>query len=103
VLAGSKFDRVGLDYVYSNFGYCVLGRVIEAVAKTSYIEYLRNTFNVDVRLAGSTYEALLPNETVYYHDKPSVCYNMDLERMDSCAGLIISPIELVRFANSLSQ
>lgn len=28
---------------------------------------------------------------------------MNLERMDSCAGLIISPLELVRFANSLSQ
>lgn len=68
MLSESKFDRVGLDYVYSNFGYCVLGRVIEAVVKMSYIEYLRKTFNVDVRLGGSTFEALLQNETVYYHD-----------------------------------
>lgn len=28
---------------------------------------------------------------------------MPLQRMDSCAGLIISPLELVKFANNLQE
>jgi D-alanyl-D-alanine carboxypeptidase len=31
----------GEEYVYSNFGYCLLGRVIEKVSGMSYIEYVR--------------------------------------------------------------
>ena len=30
----------GSTYVYSNYGYCLLGRVIEKISKQSYIEYI---------------------------------------------------------------
>ncbi len=44
VLGESKINKVGENLVYSNFGFCVLGRVIESIVKTSYIDYLRSTF-----------------------------------------------------------
>ena len=38
----------GDSYVYSNFGYCLLGRIVEKVAQKPYIEYIRQKFKVDV-------------------------------------------------------
>lgn len=52
-----------------------------------------------MRVAGSTTDKLLANESFYYRGES--CFTMPLERMDSCAGLIISARELVRFAASL--
>ncbi len=52
-------------------------------------------------IAGSTAEKLLPDESFYYSKEQEDCWTMPLSRMDSCAGLIISPKELARFANLL--
>lgn len=41
-------EEVGKTYTYSNFGYCLLGRVIEKVTGKTYIDFLRDTFQVDV-------------------------------------------------------
>ena len=61
-----KPDQLGKDFLYSNFGYCLLGRVIEHVTGMSYIQYLRKTFKVDVLIANGQADKLLPNETYYY-------------------------------------
>ncbi len=65
----------------------------------SYIDYIRQEFNVDVRLAGNTYDKLLPNENTYYCGKMASAYGMHLSRMDSCAGLIITPKDLLKLSN----
>lgn len=91
----------GNTYLYSNFGYCLLGRIIEKVSGLSYLNFLRQTFNVDVLVAQPTQDKLLPNETNYYSRDQDDCFNMPLQRMDSSAGLIISTQELVRFANMI--
>lgn len=91
----------GSEYVYSNFGYCLLGRVIERVTGLSYIDFVRQAFKVDCELAGNTFDLLKSNENTYYATRPTEVYNMDLARMDSCAGLIITPKELIKFANQV--
>lgn len=96
VMNESKIDAEKLgdkesNYLYSNFGYCLLGRVIEHVTGMNYLKYIQQTFNVDVLLAGATTDKLLPNESHYYSKDQEDCFNMPLARMDSCAGLIISP------------
>jgi hypothetical protein len=84
-------DEVGESYTYSNFGYCLLGRVIEKVTQKTYVNYIRDKFQVDVRVAGGPANKLLSNETYYYSQNQDDCFSMPLTRMDSCAGLIISP------------
>jgi len=59
-------EEVGKSYTYSNFGYCLLGRVIEKVTKKTYVDYIRDQFKVEVRVAGGPANKLLPNETYYY-------------------------------------
>jgi Beta-lactamase len=54
------------SYIYSNFGYCLLGRVIEKVTKKPFIDYIREKFKVDVRVAGGPASKLQPTETYYY-------------------------------------
>ena len=41
-LANRPLDRPpGQHYAYSNFGYCLLGRVIEKVSGSDYEEYIK--------------------------------------------------------------
>lgn len=96
-------DKVGQFYTYSNFGYCLLGRIIEKVTQKTYVNYIRDSFGVYVRVAGGPANKLLPNETYYYSHNQDDCFSMPLSRMDSCAGLIISPKDLVKFANSIPR
>jgi hypothetical protein len=65
------------------------------------LNFITDLFKVKVMIAGSTAEKLLPDESFYYSKEQEDCWTMPLSRMDSCAGLIISPKELARFANLL--
>lgn len=65
----------------------------------TFIDFVREEFNVDAKLAATTYDNLLPNENTYYSAYPREAYGMNLARMDSCAGIIINPRELVKLAN----
>ena len=39
---GSRFSPLGTKYVYSNFGYMLLGRVIARVSGRSYESYIQS-------------------------------------------------------------
>jgi N-acyl-D-amino-acid deacylase len=111
----------GTRYAYSNFGYCVLGRVIEKISGVPYGEFVRNELLQplgikDARLGKSLLSARAPHEVRYYPsgDKransknvfggPDVqwCYGgFELEAMDSHGGWIATPSDLVQFAASL--
>ena len=68
-----------------------------------YIDFLRAEFKVNVDIAGDTADDLKDNESYYYNYCQESCFNMPLTRMDSCGGLIISPYDLVQFAQGLSD
>jgi CubicO group peptidase (beta-lactamase class C family) len=87
VAPGTKWD-------YSNFGYGVLGRVIESVTGSSYEDYLRNNILNSspqspnrMLVGGSTPR---PNEVTYY---PNDGANRRL--FDSFGGWTARPIDLV--------
>lgn len=90
----------GTKYDYSNFGYCVLGRIIEKFSRQTYENYVRdnvlgpcgitNMYIGANDLAGRRY-----NETVYY-DASSNPYSMQVRRMDAHGGWLASPIDLVK-------
>jgi hypothetical protein len=63
-----------------------------------YIDYVKQEFNIVCEIAGNSKKELRKNENNYYSKNMKACYNMRLDRMDSCAGIIISVRELMKFA-----
>ncbi|GAB4374562.1 MAG: hypothetical protein Kow0042_19260 [Calditrichia bacterium] len=107
----------GTQFAYSNFGYCVLGRVIEKLSGLSYAEYADS---VIFKPIGATSFALaknlMPNaapDEVHYYDYPGAPLALsvygtgahvpwpyggfNIEAMDSHGGWIASPVDLLRF------
>jgi CubicO group peptidase (beta-lactamase class C family) len=91
----------GTHYAYWNFGYCVLGRVIEKVTGWSYPEYVKRSVLakcgiLDMRVSGNTLRD--PGEVLYYSQEGGSAYSINVSRMDSHGGWIATPTDLVRFA-----
>jgi CubicO group peptidase (beta-lactamase class C family) len=94
--------RPGTSFAYSNFGYCVLGRVIEKLTGKPYDVSVRKSVLgpcgiTDMEIAGNTLAERKPGEVVYYSQDNDSPYSMNVRRMDSHGGWIARPIDLVRF------
>jgi CubicO group peptidase (beta-lactamase class C family) len=97
----------GQSYAYSNFGYCVLGRVIEKVTQKPYVAYvsdavLKRCGITEMAIAGNTLAERRPGEVKYYGQGGENPYGMNVARMDSHGGWIARPAGLVRFAVHVS-
>ena len=90
----------GKKYQYSNFGYSLLGRVIEKAANVDYDTYVKNKI---LNPAGSKGMAIgrdkknqqLLNEVKYYGG--GAYSSVKPQRFDSHGGWIATPIDLLRF------
>lgn len=92
----------GEHYAYSNFGYCVLGRVIEKLTGQSYENYVCENVLAPcgitrMRISGNTRAERAPGEVVYYDQDGEGPYQMNVRRMDSHGGWLATPTDLVRF------
>ena len=88
----------GSKYEYLNFGFCVLGRIIEKVTGQTYEDHLRNGILkacgiTKMQIGGSTAAERKPGEVVYYGGSP---YSLLPRRMDAHGGWIARPIDLLR-------
>jgi D-alanyl-D-alanine carboxypeptidase len=91
----------GTHFQYSNFGFCLLGRVIEKVSGMKYEAYVNKNILQPcgistMEIGGNTLAERKKNE-VYYYDKEENPYTMDERRMDSHGGWIATPTDLVKF------
>jgi CubicO group peptidase (beta-lactamase class C family) len=113
----------GTRHVYSNFGYCLLGRVIEKVSGKTYEAYVRQEVLLplgirDMHIGHSLAEERFPGEVWYdaggektaalfgpQRGKPvPVCYGgWSQEALDSHGGWVASAPDLVRFAAAFNQ
>jgi len=113
----------GSRYAYSNFGYCVLGRILERVAGQPYESFVREQVLAPcgihrMRLGRTLDERHAPDEVRYYMDDsseaapvyPSVAAKVpwpyggfNLEAMDAHGGWIASVVDLARFAAPLDN
>jgi CubicO group peptidase (beta-lactamase class C family) len=89
-------------YAYSNFGYCILGRVIEKLTGQSYEQYIKENVLkrcgiADVQIAGNTLKDRAANEVKYYSQVGGDPYRMNVARMDSHGGWIATPSDLTTF------
>lgn len=107
----------GERYAYSNFGYCLLGRVIEKLSGMPYEAYVKQDILAplgihSMRLGASRLEGRAPNEVRYYQpgtgksvfqadlgqDVAWPYGGWHLEAMDSHGGWLASAVDLARFA-----
>jgi CubicO group peptidase (beta-lactamase class C family) len=95
----------GTHYAYSNFGFCLLGRVIEKITGQPYAEFAHQAVLAkcgikNMRIDGNTLAQRAPDEVVYYGQAGSGTdvYDMNVTRMDSHGGWIATPGDLVQFA-----
>jgi len=109
----------GARYAYSNFGYCLLGRVIEKLEGRSYEAFVREATLAPagirrMRLGRSREDQRAEGEARYYTSDPpdpakeggtasrSGAYGaFNLEAMDAHGGWIASVVDLARFAAAL--
>jgi CubicO group peptidase (beta-lactamase class C family) len=93
----------GTHYAYSNFGFCVLGRVIERVTGVRYADYVREEIlrpcGIEaMQIAGNTLGKRALDEVRYYDQEGGDPYGMNVSRLDSAGGWLATPLEIVRFA-----
>jgi N-acyl-D-amino-acid deacylase len=113
----------GTRRVYSNFGYCVLGRVIEKLTGQPYEQFVREKILkaagiTRMRLGASLDGEQAPGEVRYYTRHEDLAKNVfpggpervprpyvgfHLEAMDAHGGWFASAIDLARFAAALDD
>ncbi|MFZ3216596.1 MAG: serine hydrolase domain-containing protein [Candidatus Acidiferrales bacterium] len=94
----------GQNWAYSNFGYCVLGRVIEQVTGQPYASYVQENILApcgisDMAIGRNKENQRAPYEVVYYGQYNEDPYKINLTRMDSSGGWLASATDLVQFLN----
>jgi CubicO group peptidase (beta-lactamase class C family) len=117
-MLGQPLDfKPGTKETYSNFGYSLLGQIIEKVTGKTYIQYIQEDLFAplgvtDVYLGATAPESRLPNEPYYTCTgkgksvlKPGtqVCWpdgGWSIEGMDSHGGLITSATALGKFLDA---
>jgi len=123
-MMGKPLDfEPGTKEAYSNFGYCVLGRIIEQVSGKKYEQYVKEEILepmgiTRMRLGKSLRSGKARGEVTYYQPNlgvaPSVfpqgdrevpwCYGgFNLEAMDSHGGWLASAVDLARFCVKLDS
>ena len=97
----------GQNWAYSNFGYCVLGRVIEQVTGQSYTDYVQADILApcgisDMRIAGNKLNQRARNEVEYYGQYSEDPYKLNVTRMDSHGGWLATPSDLAIFLDHVA-
>ena len=98
----------GEKYAYSNFGYCLLGRVLERVSGLPYAQAIARLVLEPcgiqgMQLGGNTRGDRRDNEVEYITPRPDQAYGMNVARMDAHGGWIATASDLVRFASQLPR
>jgi CubicO group peptidase (beta-lactamase class C family) len=92
----------GQAYAYSNFGFLLLGRVIEIVTGSLYDDHIQRRILSrcgirDMTIAGNTLGDRLPREVRYYGQAGENPYGVNVRRADSNGGWIATARDLVTF------
>jgi CubicO group peptidase (beta-lactamase class C family) len=93
----------GQTFAYSNFGYCILGRVIEKLTGQPYERYIKDNILkrcgiTGMQIAKNARADRAVNEVRYYNIGATYDpYRRDVARLDSCGGWIGTPSDLTNF------
>lgn len=92
----------GEHYAYSNFGYCLLGRLMEKISGKSYVGFMQESVLAPcgierMKIAGNTLADRIAGEVAYHGRNGEDPYRMNVRRMDAHGGWLASPADLVKF------
>jgi CubicO group peptidase (beta-lactamase class C family) len=95
--------KPGMAYAYSNFGYCILGRLLEKLTGLPYAQAVQRDVLArcgitTMRIAGNTLAERAAEEVTYFSNGAGNPYGMNVARMDSHGGWLATAGDLVRFA-----
>ena len=111
----------GARYAYSNFGYAVLGRIIERVSGQSYEAYVQSvlapTGVTTMAIGGSLESERLPGEVRYYDANGATTSSVfppfatvpwpyggfAMETLDAHGGWVTSAPDLLRFMEAIDE
>jgi uncharacterized protein (TIGR03437 family) len=112
----------GTVYAYSNYGYCLLGQVVEAVSGIGYEQYVQQNILKPLGIGRQKLAATMisdaVNGEVTYYDKPGAPLIQSvfpfvaakvsrpygekyLETLDSTGGWVTNSVDLVRFVEGV--
>lgn len=119
-MMGKRLDfDPGTRFAYSNFGYCILGRVVEKISGENYEAYVKKhvlePIGVRSFYVGTTRQGRQAPREVTYYDHPGASYSDSvfpgegkvpvqygaIELVDAPGGWIGSTIDLLRFVTAL--
>ena len=91
----------GETYFYSNFGYCILGRIVEKISGMTYENYVKQSIFEplgisEMNIARSAIEEKLPNEVEYLGQESFGAYQFNAERIDALGGWTASATDLAK-------
>ncbi len=94
----------GTQFIYSNFGYCILGRIIEQVTGQSYASWAQANVLAPcgistMQIGANSERDRAANEVVYVGQYSEQPYKINVSRMDSTQGWIASSTQLLQFLN----
>jgi CubicO group peptidase (beta-lactamase class C family) len=97
----------GTHWAFSNFGYCLLGRVIEAVTGQPYASYVQANILAPcgistMQIAANKESQRAASEVVYYGQYSDDPYKINITRMDADDGWIAASTQLVQFLNHVA-
>lgn len=97
----------GSETHYLNFGYCLLGRIIEQVTGNDYTTHVKQSVLKPIRItemkiAGNTLEERSEKEVKYYDQEDFSPYAMNVTRMDAHGGWIATAEDLMKFMRSIN-
>ncbi len=92
---------------YSNFGYCLLGRVIEKLSGKSYEQFIKDEVLkpagiTGMLIGGSTLGERKANEVLYTGQGGTDPYIYNIQRMDSHGGWLATATDLARFMSRVN-
>jgi CubicO group peptidase (beta-lactamase class C family) len=100
-----QFDP-GSRYAYSNYGYCLLGLIIEEITGRDYSEWVGENVFQPIGIGrprrghAAIYERV-PGEVRYYGSGGEDPYRWNIENMDAHGGWIVAAPDYVRFLSAL--
>ncbi|RLE25084.1 MAG: hypothetical protein DRJ65_08610 [Acidobacteria bacterium] len=106
-MTGSQMQfEPGSRYVYSNYGYCLLGMIIETVTGRDYSEWVAENIFQPIgvgrpRRGHTAFNERAPGEVVYYGANGEDPYRWNIENMDAHGGWVVSAPDFARFMSSL--
>lgn len=91
----------GTNYDYSNFGYCLLGRVIEKATGQTYEEAVKTLVLKPIgitgmTIGGNTLADRQTKEVMYYGQSGENPYIYNITRMDAHGGWVATAADLAR-------